>query len=160
MKGPPEDTVILALAFGHRDGSSRRRSAGPINRQLAKIVERFDPDLLVMAEPEVASCLESQRRKLVVLSFADDHAGTRAVIRAALAEMQSMGIRRAVVVAHPKHRRRIQIVSRQEGLAIDLAPVVLVPSYDSSSAQWWTRGPIRWWALDLVARQFTRLRVL
>jgi hypothetical protein len=111
------------------------------------------PDLPLVAEREVADALGPTERLIAAPDFdpEDGYAGTPGVAKAAAEALLTRGIRRVVVLAHPGHRRRAAWCCRTVGLDPVLVPRLNVP-FDPESAQWWTRGAVRWWLREVPAR--------
>lgn len=144
--------AVIAFAFGRRLNKTGA-CPGRSNEQLARAAASLAPKLPLVAEREVAEALPEGVKAVAVVeaSAAGWRRGTPGIAIRASQILLPRGLRRVIVIAHPAHLGRAQANCRWAGFTVLAAPSLHV-DYDKCSAQWWTRGPIRWWLREAPLR--------
>lgn len=163
----PDDEVdsLVVYAFGNRVAEDGALSPGPVNEELAQVVEDFVAEypVPVFAQWEVADLLAESGvgditsidpdtgpdGEVVYLSTAG--VAEKAV---ALAQQQGVDLGQVGVIAFQDHAVRCVLTSRAAGMADAAVPegVDLPSAYDPQSGQEWTREQQTYLLTDLQGR--------
>lgn len=163
----PDEEVdsLVVYAFGNRVAADGTLSPGPVNEELAQVVEDVvaDHPVPVFAQWEVADLLDEAGVEGVTSIDPDTgpdgevvYLSTAGVAEKAvtLAEQQSVDLGQVGVIAFQDHAVRCVLTSRAAGMADAAVPegVDLPSDYDPQSGQEWTRDQQTYLLTDLQGR--------
>ncbi len=156
---------LVVYAFGNRVAADGTLSPGPVNEELAQVVEDFvaEHPVPVFAQWEVADLLAESGVGDITSIDPDTgsdgevvYLSTAGVAEKAvtLAEQQGVELGQVGVIAFQDHAVRCTLVSQAAGMDGAAVPegVDLPSAYDPQSGQEWTRDQLTYLATDLQGR--------
>ena len=157
-----EADCVIGFAFGYEQ-DAHGVQPGVSNEDLAGYLRDHLPGLPRVLQVEVAEA----RARLAPADAAPQfiirqhrragvHLDTREVAEQALAILEQHGWRQAVVLAHPNHLPRSDVVCRKLGIATVLPPGLERVRFGPRSVQKWTRNRFAWMRREAGALLYYR----
>lgn len=143
---PKDAECVIGLSFGHRLSSDNKMQPGTSNQDLAAFIVRRYPDKPLLLQHEIAESLQSMSSLRPALSVGpkeNHYLDSRDVLIEAKEYMNRMGLASALLVAQSHHAPRVRLIAEKLGVTT-IVPDGLPDTWDSLSAQWWTRSKLLW----------------
>ncbi len=163
VSAPPDEPVdaLVAFAFGNRIDKVGNRTPGPVNEQLADIVENLykQHKCTVIAQWEIAHFLlhKIPEKKLVSIHPQFDPVSDRVIYlstRGVLDKARDHLAKTACIyiVAHRDHLVRCLQTASEMGLQAFSESLKMPVEYDPFSSQAWTRNREAYLVSDMISR--------
>lgn len=156
---------VVGLSFGYR-GPLGKVSPGLSNQDLAYVAGKHYGKLPKILQFEIADAyVESGFKNATKIIRIEKHRqkgkylDTYEVLAQALEQMQAHGWKTALLLAHPYHMPRVQLVCDRLGLKwVATADLEGAVEFDPLSTQKWTTGLDKWRGYEPLALTFYRLK--
>lgn len=132
---------------------------------------RWTSDIPMIVQWEVAYVLwksykgwynENQEHIRVIWPEGEGYLSTYDFLREAEAIARTNGWHNPLIIAHPEHVQRAYFLAKEIYYLYETVRVTALSHslewFDVRSVQWWTRGPMRWLAYEMLARIHHRLK--
>ena len=155
--------IIIALSFGKRNrpfGSSTNHSNLSLAYLVQDIASKKDCPLLI--QKEIADCFDTSKflslRKGIVSVFEKGDLSTYEIIHSIVKMMERNECHKAIIITHPAYASRIKAILEKKLIEVELPPEIGNIPFDPQSTIWWTRGPLRWWIMEIPLRILYKLK--